>query len=577
MKNIFLFIAILISLSIFGQALEGFGAKAVGGSNSSTIYHVTSLKGSGPGSLSYGIGSNRTIVFDVDGIIVGVPGTVVGRYDIIGVSYMTIDANGHDVTIDNNNAGDAISFDGPNTHHCILKGIHVTDAGGDGINVIDGAHDILITNCTSWGNRDGNIDIAADNSGQTINVTVQYSILGNGGPGWSGEMLITGRNVSVHHNLFSPATAGEVGERNPFVHCNYSPVGSPNADFRNNVVWKWGRQGGTGSGYGSGVDYKATANIVNNYYYSSADPGRAVDLDADPTAGSGAKAYAAGNVSGNAGVNPNSKSNNSEFAIAADYAIAMQDACTAAQLVLAQAGPSKRNSIDAGFIGAVILTNCSGPINSAPIANAGPDASITLPTNSILLSGTGTDSDGSIVSYAWNQVSGPSTSTISNASGASTMVTALAQGTYVFKLTVTDNGGATGSDQVSIVVNAAPNISPTVDAGNDQTITFPINNVTITGTATDPDGAIASYLWTKVSGAGGTIANANTATASMLGLTPGTYIYSLKVTDNKGATATDNVIVNVLQAPPSAIVPLYMIQVVTYSDSTKVVLPPIKF
>src|SRR6476620_5878848 len=116
---------------------EGFGAGAIGGSNNATVYHVTNLNSSGSGSLAAGIGSNKTIVFDVSGTISG------GRYDLVNISYLTIDASGQTVTIDNNNNGDAISFDGSNTHHCILKNLHVTNAGGDGINVVSGAHDIL--------------------------------------------------------------------------------------------------------------------------------------------------------------------------------------------------------------------------------------------------------------------------------------------------------------------------------------------------------------------------------------------------------------------------------------------------
>ena len=132
----------MITAPVFSQtAYEGFGALAVGGSNSTTVYHVTNTNSSGAGSLANGIGSNRTIVFDVSG-------TITGRFDLINISYLTIDATGRDITINNNNNGDAISFDGPNTHHCILKGVHVTNAGGDGINVVSGAHDIMITNCT---------------------------------------------------------------------------------------------------------------------------------------------------------------------------------------------------------------------------------------------------------------------------------------------------------------------------------------------------------------------------------------------------------------------------------------------
>ena len=50
--------------------------------------------------------------------------------------------------------------------------------------------------------------------------------------------------------------------------------------------------------------------------------------------------------------------------------------------------------------------------NIPPVANAGIDQTITLPTNIVLLNGSGTDADGTIVSYAWTKISGPSAGTI---------------------------------------------------------------------------------------------------------------------------------------------------------------------
>lgn len=521
---------------------EGYGANAIGGSNSSTVYHVTNINSSGPGSLAGGIGSNKTIVFDVSG-------TIVGRFDLANISYLTIDATGQDITIDNNNNGDGISFNGSNTHHCILKGVHVTNAGNDGINVVDGAHDILITNCTSFGNRDGNIDIAGDNSGQTKNVTVQYCILGKGNSGWSGDMLVTGQNVSVHHNLFSPSTAGEVGERCPLVHSNYSPVGNPNVDFRNNVVWNWGRSGGTGSGYGTAIAFGATGNVINNYYKSNSSASSA----AQPNDGYGSNpgsAYIAGNVSGNTGIDPNNKSNHAQYAIPSQYAVSTQDACTAASLVLKNAGPSPRNTMDNSIVGAVTLANCSvTPVNQNPTANAGPDQTITLPTSSVTLNGSGSDPDGNITSYLWTKVSGNG-GAITSPNSASTTVTGLTAGTYTFRVTVTDNQGATASDDVIITVNnSQANTPPTVNAGPDQTITLPTSSVTLSGSGTDPDGNIVSYSWTKISGNGGTITSSSSASTTVTGLTAGSYTFRLTVTDNQGATASDDVVIIVNSAP----------------------------
>ena len=100
-----LFLFLICSTTVFSQtAYEGFGALAVGGSNSTTVYHVTNLNSSGAGSLAGGIGSNKTIVFDVSGMITG-------RFDLVNISYLTIDATGQNITINNNNNVDAISFD----------------------------------------------------------------------------------------------------------------------------------------------------------------------------------------------------------------------------------------------------------------------------------------------------------------------------------------------------------------------------------------------------------------------------------------------------------------------------------
>ena len=93
--------------------------------------------------------------------------------------------------------------------------------------------------------------------------------------------------------------------------------------------------------------------------------------------------------------------------------------------------------------------------NQSPVANAGSDQTITLPTNSVQLSGNGSDPDGSIVSYTWTKVAGPSQYSINNSSIANPVVSNLVAGTYTFQLTVKDNAGATNSDNVNITVNSS--------------------------------------------------------------------------------------------------------------------------
>ena len=182
----------------------------------------------------------------------------------------------------------------------------------------------------------------------------------------------------------------------------------------------------------------------------------------------------------------------------------------------------------------------SNPSNKAPVANAGGDKTLTLPNNSITLNGSGTDSDGSIASYQWTKVSGPNAS-MADANKASLKVSNLSEGTYTFKLTVTDNKGATASAQAKVTVNPAPepeNQAPVANAGGDKTLTLPDNSIALNGNGTDSDGSITSYLWTKVSGPNVTMTDTDKTNLKLSNLLEGTYTFQLTVTDNKGATAS---------------------------------------
>ncbi|HEY9044480.1 MAG TPA: sugar-binding protein, partial [Ohtaekwangia sp.] len=101
--------------------------------------------------------------------------------------------------------------------------------------------------------------------------------------------------------------------------------------------------------------------------------------------------------------------------------------------------------------GTVYLTTCSGPVNQPPVANAGSDLSLASGTTSVTLNGSGSDPDGTAVTYSWTKVSGPA-ATITNATTASPTVSGLTNGSiYVFQLTVSD-GSLTATDQVQVSV-----------------------------------------------------------------------------------------------------------------------------
>ena len=191
--------------------------------------------------------------------------------------------------------------------------------------------------------------------------------------------------------------------------------------------------------------------------------------------------------------------------------------------------------------------------NHPPLAVAGPDTVITLPTDSVLLNGgKSSDPDGKISAWQWTKFTGPASFTIVSATAAITTVKNLKVGAYQFELKVTDDEGASARDTVIITVDstATSNHPPVACAGADRTITLPTDTVTLDGScSTDPDNNISSYLWTKIAGpASVTIANANAATTQVSNLTEGIYQFELKVTDAGGLFSKDTVQVTVLTA-----------------------------
>ena len=192
--------------------------------------------------------------------------------------------------------------------------------------------------------------------------------------------------------------------------------------------------------------------------------------------------------------------------------------------------------------------------NKPPIAIAGPDQVITLPTDSIFLDGTASkDPDGKISEWLWTKISGPASFTITKPTDSTTKIKALVTATYQFELKVTDNGGLSANDTMRVIVNASvpTNYPPIANAGADQTITLPTNAINLDGSAsTDPENNITGYIWTKISGPTSfNILNANTVQTQVNNLVPDTYQFELKVTDASGLFSKDTMQVIVKSEP----------------------------
>lgn len=86
--------------------------------------------------------------------------------------------------------------------------------------------------------------------------------------------------------------------------------------------------------------------------------------------------------------------------------------------------------------------------NRPPVANAGPDQQATV-GQTVNFDGSGSTDDGTITSYVWNFGDG------ATGTGVTSHVYTAA-GTYTVTLTVTDNGGLTGTDTAKVTVTEAP-------------------------------------------------------------------------------------------------------------------------
>ena len=131
--------------------------------------------------------------------------------------------------------------------------------------------------------------------------------------------------------------------------------------------------------------------------------------------------------------------------------------------------------------------------NTAPTAEAGDDQEVLTGAAPVTLSGSGTDDDGTIASYAWTQDSGTTVTLSSTTTAAPTFTAPDAATDLVFSLIVTDNDGAnSAADMVTITVSAPPVTNqPPVVSGNaapnyaeNTPVTTPVATYTTTDTNT---------------------------------------------------------------------------------------------
>lgn len=169
----------------------------------------------------------------------------------------------------------------------------------------------------------------------------------------------------------------------------------------------------------------------------------------------------------------------------------------------------------------------------APVADAGSNVLVILPSNSATLDGSNsTVKEGGELTYQWSQIYGPSVIAFSDNAAASTEISNLEEGIYKCQLTVND-GEYTSKSEVLVIVSATGNTIPNVS------LTSPANNATfksgttiqLAASASDLDGVIEKVEFFT----GSTKIGESTSKPygyAWTNATVGSHILTAKATDN---------------------------------------------
>lgn len=179
----------------------------------------------------------------------------------------------------------------------------------------------------------------------------------------------------------------------------------------------------------------------------------------------------------------------------------------------------------------------------APTADAGNDTTVYDDNEddlvTFVLDGSESfDSNDSIIGYSWFE------NEIEIATGVNPSIE-LSTGIHFITLTVTNSDSLSDSDAVVVTVIDPDNLAPIANAGIDQSIADDngddIVTLTLDGSASsDSDGTIDNYSW---------IVNNEEITSGVnptLELSTGVYRVVLKITDNDGVSATDTVVISLI-------------------------------
>uniref|UniRef100_F1RUE2 KIAA0319 n=1 Tax=Sus scrofa TaxID=9823 RepID=F1RUE2_PIG len=197
-------------------------------------------------------------------------------------------------------------------------------------------------------------------------------------------------------------------------------------------------------------------------------------------------------------------------------------------------------------------------VDHPPIADAGPNQTITLPQNSITLNGNQSSDDHQIVLYEWSLGPGSESKEVAM-QGVETPylhLSAMEEGDYTFQLIVTDSSRQQSTAVVTVIVQPENNRPPVAVAGPDKELVFPVESTTLDGSQSSDDHGIVFYHWEHLRGPSAVeMENMDQAIATVSGLQVGTYHFRLTVKDQEGLSSTTTLTVAVKKennSPPRA-------------------------
>jgi RHS repeat-associated protein len=199
-------------------------------------------------------------------------------------------------------------------------------------------------------------------------------------------------------------------------------------------------------------------------------------------------------------------------------------------------------------------TIVSEPVNTAPLANAGPDRTVRVGEAVVLDGSASSDADGDALTYRWSFISRPvgSAAALDDSTAVLPRFAVDRAGVYVLALVVRDGRVDSIADHVQI---STTNSAPVANAGADRTVPRGTRQMLDGSASTDPDGDALNYQWTltaRPTGSSASLENADTSNAALQIDVPGTYTAQLRVSDGTLFSAPDEVRISTENSIPVA-------------------------